>query len=200
MFDDPIFQNEIFRWVILPILIFLARIIDVTIGTVRIMLLSRNHRYIAPLLGFFEVLIWLLAIGQIMQNLSNFLCYIAYALGFSAGTMVGIIIEEKLALGVQLVRVITRKNAATLVNALRKKGYYSTTMQAQGNKNIVNVIYCIIKRSDLNLAISIIKEHNPNSFFSVQDVREVAKGTVFPGRFLNRKLWFKFLTRRKKSK
>ena len=200
MFDDPFFQSEFFRWVLLPLLIFLSRIMDVSLGTVRLMLLNRNQRLLAPLLGFFEVLIWLLAMGQIMQNLSNVICYIAYPLGFSAGTIVGMKIEQKMALGVLLVRVITRKNASVLIRSLRNKGYYSTTIQAQGNKNIVNVIYCVIKRSDLNLAISMIKEHNPKAFYSVQDVREVDKGTVFPSRMINRRLWGRFLARRKKGK
>ncbi|HER42916.1 MAG TPA: hypothetical protein ENO08_00460, partial [Candidatus Eisenbacteria bacterium] len=82
-------DSELFKWVVLPLLIILARVIDVTIGTIRIVFVSRGHKVIAPILGFFEVLIWLLAIGQIMRNLSNFMCYIAYGTGFALGTYMG---------------------------------------------------------------------------------------------------------------
>ncbi|GAE87820.1 hypothetical protein JCM21531_1220 [Acetivibrio straminisolvens JCM 21531] len=80
-------------------LIFFSRIIDVTIGTIRIIFVSRGKKYLAPVLGFFEVLVWIVAISQVMQNLNNFACYFAYAAGFATGTFVGIIIEEKLAIG-----------------------------------------------------------------------------------------------------
>src|SRR4030042_5365997 len=90
-------QGELFRWVLLPALIFLARIADVTLQTLRILFVSRGNRILAPLLGFFEVLIWILVIGQIMQNLDHALCYIAYASGFAAGTWGGIVIDDKLA-------------------------------------------------------------------------------------------------------
>ena len=78
-----IMDSELFKWVLLPLLIVIARVIDVSIGTIRIVFVSRGHKIIAPVLGFFEVLIWLLAIGQIMRNLSNFMCYIAYGTGFA---------------------------------------------------------------------------------------------------------------------
>ena len=95
----------VFNWVILPALIFVSRIFDVSFGTLRIIFVSRGKRSIAPFLGFFEVLIWLLAISQIMQNLNNFACYIAYAGGFAMGNYIGMRIEEKLAMGTMIIRV-----------------------------------------------------------------------------------------------
>ena len=91
-------SSDLFSWVVLPIIIILSRMVDVTLGTVRIILVSRGSRFVAPILGFFEVLIWIVVISQIMQNLNNPLCYIAYALGFALGTYFGIMVEEKLAI------------------------------------------------------------------------------------------------------
>ena len=90
-------------------LIFAARIADVSIGTVRLIFISRGLKYLAPIVGFFEVFIWLMAIGQIMQNISNPVCFVAYAGGFAMGNFVGMCIAEKLSLGVVMVRVVTMR-------------------------------------------------------------------------------------------
>ena len=171
-----IFDSEIFTFILLPALIFLARICDVTIGTMRIIFVSKGAKVIAPLLGFFEVLIWLIAIGKVMQNLDNWLCYVAYAGGFGAGNFVGIHIEEKLAMGTFVLRVITRKDATELINNLRSEGHGATSVPAEGNSGGVNVIYSVIKRSDIDEVIAIIKRFNPKAFYSIEDVRFVSEG------------------------
>ena len=86
---DSIIGTHLFAWVILPLLIFLARVADVSMGTLRIIFVSKGLKYLAPIIGFFEVIIWLLAIRIIMQNLSNFMCYIAYGAGFAMGNYAG---------------------------------------------------------------------------------------------------------------
>jgi uncharacterized protein YebE (UPF0316 family) len=91
--DNGILSNfGLYTWIVLPLLIFLARVVDVSMGTIRVIFVSRGLKYLAPVVGFFEVLIWLLAIGQIMKNLSSPLCYVAYAGGFAAGNYIGIVI------------------------------------------------------------------------------------------------------------
>ena len=176
-----LFDSEMFRWVILPILIFFARICDVTIGTIRIMFVSRGNKLIAPLLGFFEVLIWLIAIGQIMKNLNNIFCYVAYAGGFAMGNFIGIRVEEKLAVGRLVIRVITAKDAHILIDKLRERGFGVTNVDAEGSKGKVNIIFMIINRSHLQEVIEIIHKHNPNAFYSIEDTRFVKKG-IFPHR------------------
>ena len=114
--DSSFFQSEMYMYFVLPFLIFLARICDVTIGTIRIILVSKGRKNMAPFLGFFEVFIWILAISRIMQNLNNPICYIAYAGGFAAGNYIGMMVEEKIALGVILIRIITHKEATYLSN------------------------------------------------------------------------------------
>jgi uncharacterized protein YebE (UPF0316 family) len=178
---DFIFHSEWFKWVILPALIFFARIMDVTIGTIRIMFVSKGHRLMSPLLGFFEVLIWLLAIGQIMQNLSNVFCYIAYAGGFATGNWIGITIEEKLAYGKFIVRMIVKEDASGMVIALKKRGFVVTRVDAHGSQGKVDLVYTIIERSDLDHVIDTVETHNPRAFYSIEDTRLVNEG-IFPSK------------------
>jgi len=91
--------SEIYALIGLPLLIFFARVCDVSLGTIRIIFISKGIKYLAPIVGFFEILIWLLAISQIMQNLTNPYYYIFYAGGFATGNLVGIILDEKLSIG-----------------------------------------------------------------------------------------------------
>ncbi len=178
-------DSELFKWVVLPLLIVIARVIDVSIGTIRIVFVSRGHKIIAPVLGFFEVLIWLLAIGQIMRNLSNFMCYIAYGTGFALGTYIGLLIEEKLALGVLLVRIITQKDASGLIEALKREKFGVTSVPAFGTTGKVDVIFTVIKRSAVNEVLRIINRFNPHAFYSIENVKEVRKG-VFPDDIVDR--------------
>jgi uncharacterized protein YebE (UPF0316 family) len=172
-------DSELFKWLVLPLLIMLARVIDVSIGTIRIVFVSRGHKVIAPILGFFEVLIWLLAIGQIIRNLSNFMCYIAYGTGFALGTYMGLLIEEKLALGVLLVRIITQRDAGELIQALRQANFGVTTVPAYGTNGKVDVIFTVIKRSAIDGVLQIINRFNPQAFYSIENVKAVREG-IFP--------------------
>ncbi|HBS87233.1 MAG: hypothetical protein A2W91_03365 [Bacteroidetes bacterium GWF2_38_335] len=172
-------HNDSFTYIILPLLIFLARICDVTIGTLRIIFLSKGKKYIAPIMGFFEVLIWIMAMGQIMENLDNIVCYIAYAGGFATGNFIGMLIEEKLAMGIVGIRVITKKEAHDLVAKLREDGFGITVVDAEGATGQVAIIYTTIDRKDLPGVLNTIKEYNPNAFYTVEDHRFVGKG-VFP--------------------
>jgi uncharacterized protein YebE (UPF0316 family) len=172
-------DSETFTFIIVPVLIFFARVCDVTMGTIRIIFVSRGHKFLAPLVGFFEILIWLIAIGKIFQNLNNITCYVAYAGGFAAGNLVGIWLEEKLAMGTLIMRVITRKEGVELIKSLRSAGYGATRIAAEGSSGTVSVIYSVIKRSDLNDVVGIVKKFNPKAFYSIEDVRFVSEG-VFP--------------------
>ncbi len=157
MFPDA----PIYSWVVLPVLIFLARITDVSVGTVRLILVSRGFKYLAPIAGFFEVLIWILVIGQIMQNLTNPVCYIAYAGGFATGNFVGLLIAEKLSLGMVLIRVITPKPAHDLLEQLRDRQYGVTAMDGQGANGPVQIVFTIVPRREVGAIIELVKTFNP---------------------------------------
>lgn len=173
-------ETTTFTFVVLPLLIFFARIMDVSLGTIRIIFISKGYKSIVPIIAFIEILIWILAITRIMQNLDNWVCYIAYAGGFAAGSYIGMIIEEKLALGHELVRIITKKEAFRLVDMLRDKGYGITTLKAQGAEGEVAVIYVIVSRKNMNDVVSLIKEYNPQALYTIEDIR-----------FVNKKIFFK---------
>lgn len=171
-------ESTLTDFVLLPLMIFFARICDVSLGTLRIVMISKGQKRIAPFLGFFEVLIWLLAIGKIMQNLDNWICYIAYAGGYATGNYIGMLIEEKLAVGIVKLQIITGSNSGKLINALILAGYGITHHDAVGGASgdEVNVIYSVVNRNDTNKVVSIIKEYDSNAFYSIGDVRFVNKG------------------------
>lgn len=169
-----------FTWIIIPLLIFLARITDVSIGTFRIILVSKGKKSIAALLGFLEISIWLLAISQVMQHLDNIACFLAYGLGFASGNYVGISIEEKIGLGLQSVRIITRNTMEILPMALRDAGFGATVIKANGAKGQVNIIFSIVPRKEVNNLLTLAHEVDPNIFISLQDVRSVTAGYMPP--------------------
>lgn len=173
-------NTETFSLVIIPILIFFARVTDVTFGTVRIIFISRGSK-IAPVFAFFEIIIWLFAISQIMQHLTNITYYLAYACGYATGTYVGIFIEEKMAIGRVIIRIITKKDATELVEHLRNTGYGCTIFDGQGATGQVRLIYLTIERKDIDDILCIIKKFNPKAFFSIEEVRLVKEG-IFPMR------------------
>ena len=116
--ETSFFDSSMFSYFIMPILIFMARICDVSIGTLRIIFVSKGKRNIAPVLGFFEVLIWITAISKIMENLDNYINFVAYAAGFATGNYVGMIIEEKLAMGILMISVFAHERWSELVQSL----------------------------------------------------------------------------------
>jgi uncharacterized protein YebE (UPF0316 family) len=175
------YQTGWFQWVVLPILIILARICDVTLGTMRIVFLSRGRRSIAPILGFMEVLIWLLAISQIMRNLSNPITYLAYATGFASGNYIGLWLEEKLAIGMVAVRVFLKKDSELLVQKLQDAGFGVTRLSGMGTQGAVDIIYTLIQRRSISQVIDLIHQVNPKTFFAVEEIRSASQG-VFPVR------------------
>ncbi len=172
-FDTPLFQ-----WVLLPVLLFCSRIVDVSIGTVRIMFVAKGIRKFAAVFAFFEVLIWLFTIRQVLANISNPLHYAAYAAGFATGTFVGMLIEQKMSLGNVIIRVIAINGQSKLAGHLRDLGWRVTDIDAVGNEGPVRIIFLVIKRKELATVTGIIKKFNPNAFYSIEDVRFVSRDAL----------------------
>ncbi len=179
--DGIVIPPDLFAYVIIPFLIFCARICDVTMGTIRVIFISKGIRFLAPIIGFFEVIIWLLAIGQVMNNLTNAVCYIAYGAGFASGTFIGMAIEEKISIGLTSVRIITRGETTGVVQDLRRQNYGVTIMDGEGATGKVTMVFTIIRRQDLPRVLAIIRRSSPDAFYSVEEVKTVAEG-VFPER------------------
>lgn len=184
---ESVFSHDVVVWVIIPLLIFLARILDVSLGTMRIIFVSRGLKYLAPIVGFFEVIIWLIAIRAVIENLNNIVSYLAYGAGFAMGTFAGLFIEKKLAIGSAVIRIITQKDATDLIFHLRCQGFGVTSMEAEGIEGKVNVIYLIIKRQDYEKVTGIIRKFNPKAFYTLENVQFVSAG-IFPHKKTNA-LW-----------
>jgi uncharacterized protein YebE (UPF0316 family) len=172
-------HSPLTHFAILPALVFLAETCVVTLSTVRTICIARGRKILAAALGFFEVSIWLFAIGQIMQNLSDMGCYIAFASGFSLGNFLGIVIEKKLALGNAVVQITTKKGADELIANLKAAGYGVTALNAQGATGPVQVVLTVVKRKELKNVIFIIRNFDSKAFYSINDLQLAAEG-VFP--------------------
>lgn len=176
---DTFFDSSVFTYLVLPFLIFLSRICDVTIGTIRIVMVSKGEKVMAPILGFFEVFIWLIAISRIFENLDNWVCYVSYAAGFATGNYIGLIVEEKLAVGIVRIQMIIKDNSPQLIAKLKESGYGVTLLEAKGANENVCIIHTVLKRTDVPAVEEIIRSVNPDAFYSIEDIKSVNKG-VFP--------------------
>ena len=162
--------------VVLPVLIFVARIIDVSLGTVRIVLVSRGHRVGASLLGFLEVLLWLVTISQVLQHMEGWISYVSYAAGFGAGTYVGMSIERRLAIGKSIIRIVTGSDTGRLVRQLRANGFKSTRVPGDGPDGPVEVVFSVVSRRSVNKLLALVKSCSPDAFYSIEDVRAARDG------------------------
>jgi len=154
----------LYDWVVLPLLIFISRSCDVSLATLRNVFIARNIRNVVPIIGFFEVLLWLVAISTVLGNLNNVACYK---------------IEERLALGKQLVRIFTKLETAGFVQDLYAFGMGVTLMDARGSQGPVTVVFTTLNRKDLPILEAMIQKHIPNSFYTIEDIRKAKLG-VFP--------------------
>jgi uncharacterized protein YebE (UPF0316 family) len=164
---------------LVPLIIFVAEMVVVTLTTLRIIFTARGHKFLAPLMGFFEVLTWVFAIGQVLKNLDNWTCSIAFALGFAMGNYLGLLIDKKLALGTALVRVITHRPAQGLIQSLRAAQFGVTCILGQGAKGPVQILMTVVKRRQLDDVFAMIEAHHPDAFYSVAELQSASDG-VFP--------------------
>lgn len=190
-------QSFVFHWVLLPLLIFCSRILDVTLGTLRIILLSKGNRLYAPLLGFFEVLLWLIVMVNVVKTLDHPIYYVAYAGGFAMGNFVGMTIENKIAFGLSLLRIVTAREAEELIDHLRLSGYTITDIPAQGNRGLVRVLFTVVRRKEIQKLITIIRQYNPKAFYTIEDVNYVSTSYGLATSKRKRHLRFPSLTKRK---
>jgi uncharacterized protein YebE (UPF0316 family) len=167
---------ELWPLVGIPLLVFFARVVDVTLGTIRIVLVARGQKMLAPIIGFFEILAWLVALGQVVQHLNRPLNLIAYAGGFAAGTWIGLMLIDKTVGGYLSVRVITPADATELVEKLRGEQFGVTTVTARGMTDRVRLLFSVIRRQDLDRLLRTVRTEYPKAFVSVSDVRLASEG------------------------
>ena len=172
-------EAELYTWIFLPLLIFVARVIDVTLGTLRIIFTSRGARKLAPLLGFVEVFIWVAVISQMVKGVNHVVAYLAYAAGFAAGNYVGMWIENRLALGTMVLRIILAKSGDTLADALHQAGHGVTMVDGMGANGPVKLLYTIVRRKYLPNVLEIVHQTTPKAFIAIEEVRSTEQG-IFP--------------------
>ena len=153
------------------LLIVVARIADVSMGTLRVAFIARGRKYFAAACGFVEVLIWISVVSRVLSGDRQFFTYVAYATGFACGTLVGMFIEEHLAVGWSLVRVITAKPVGELVRQLSGAGFGVTLQDAMGARGPVQVIVTLMPRKRLDEFQPLLREFDPAAFYTIEDVR-----------------------------
>ena len=170
---------DIYSWVVIPLLIFLARIMDVSLGTLRFIFIAKGFRRLAPLLGFVEVLIWVLAVREVLMNLRNIACLLAYGGGFAMGNYIGMWLEEKLSIGMVLVRTVLNTDPKQLMDFMKINNYGYTLVNGKGSRGKVNILFAIVHRKNLDHVLNGNFTYNPHAFYSVENIKSVKEG-VFP--------------------
>jgi uncharacterized protein YebE (UPF0316 family) len=178
-FIPQLAEFDWYVWVGLPLLIFAARVFDVTLGTLRIIFTSRGLRKLAPVLGFVETFVWIVAVSSLVKHAQNLAAYFGYAGGFAMGTMVGMFLENKLAIGTVTIRAIIRRDPKELMQMLLEAGFGVTTVDGHGSTGDVKIVYTTVKRQDLPVVVDIFHRSLPGAFLSVEEVRSTEQG-VFP--------------------
>ncbi|MEN6294813.1 MAG: DUF5698 domain-containing protein [Chloroherpetonaceae bacterium] len=187
---------DFFHLVVIPLLIICARIMDVSLDTFRIILVSKGYRTISAMLGFFESFIWIVVVSQIIKGVDNYLYYFAYGIGFALGTYIGVTLEERVSLGQVLVRIVTRLPGEKLSEYLISKNYIVTRVDGIGTLGSVNILLLVIHRKQLDEVIKIIDQYNPNAFYTIEDIRSVSiMHQKKPKRKMDNFDFFKFLPR-----
>ncbi len=159
-----------------PLVIFGLRVVDVGLSTIRILLAVRNRHVLVPLIGFFEVLIWVFAAGNAIRHLDSPLHVLGYAAGFSAGTIVGLRIEALLAIGLATMRVITTRTGAALAEGLRQMGCGATEVVGQGRHGPVQIVFSTVPRRRIPDVIAEVERWDPDAFITIEEPREIRRG------------------------
>lgn len=157
-------------------LIFLLRVTDVTMGTVRMTMIMRGQRKYAAVIGFFEVTVWVLAISKVISNLDTFWNVVAYSGGFATGTMLGMLIENRLAIGFADIHVVSLTKGNEIAARVRHAGYGATQMRAEGQSGPVFLIDVIAPRKDVATVVRLVNEVDATSFVTIEDTRHVMRG------------------------
>lgn len=157
-------------------LIFLLRVSDMTLDTLRVLVVMRGKKGIAWVLGFFQASIFVLAISSVLSNLDNPLNVIGYAAGFATGNVVGMLIEERLAIGHTLISIVSSRRGSAIAEHLRDQGYAVTEVPARGKDGAVSLLNVSVLRKNVERVRKIVNDVDPEAFITAEDVRPIRRG------------------------
>jgi len=158
------------------LVIFCLRLIDVSMGTVRILMAVRGRRLLAGVIGFFEVTIFLVAISQVVTNIGNWWNVLGYAAGFAVGTMVGMTIEHKLAIGLAEVDIVSMGKGPEVAEALRVEGFGATEFTGAGQTEMVSMVRTVVRRREVPSVMATASATDDKAFITVQDMQNAYRG------------------------
>ncbi len=162
--------------VVAALVIFLLRICDMTLDTIRVLFVVRGKKKLAWVLGFFQSLIFIVAISSVLANANNWLNILGYAAGFATGNVIGMLIEDRMALGHIHLTIYSSTRGAAVAEALRKDGYGVTEIAGRGKDGTVTVLQCSVLRKKVDSVETIVLEEDPGAFITMSDVRQVRRG------------------------
>lgn len=160
--------------------IFFARILDVSIGTLRTILLVKGNRRIAAVLGFFEVMIYLIVLGKVVGNINKPILIMAYCLGYACGNVIGGKIEEKLSLGRVSAEIILKENYEDVVQNLRNEGFGVTIFEGMGLEGKSYMLNISLERKQIQKLYKTVYKVDSNAFITVMDIRSSIGGHFLP--------------------
>ena len=163
------------------LLIFALRIVDVSCDTLRVLFAMRGKRGIAAVLGFFQALIWIFAVGTAIRYLNSWMHIVGYAAGYAMGTFVGITIERMVAYGLATVRIVSAHGGVEIAESLRERGYGVTEMAGYGRDGGVEIVNCVVHRSHIDDVMSIVDRYDPRAFVTSEEPR-ILRGGFFAQR------------------
>lgn len=158
------------------LMIFGLRVIDMTLDTLRVLVVMRGKKKIAWVLGFFQASVFVVAIGTVLRNLDNPLNIIGYAAGFATGNVVGMFIEEKLAIGHTMISIVSPRRGSAIADNLRNNGYAVTEIAARGKDGMVTLLNCNVLRRSVSAVRSLVNDIDQEAFITVEDVRPIRRG------------------------
>lgn len=155
--------------------IFFARVLDVSMATIRMLLIVKGRRLQASFIGFFEAMIYIVVLGRVVSSLDNPIHLTVYSLGFAAGNYAGIYFEEKLALGYIAVQVIPSEKSMLIVEILRNNGYGVTVVEGEGKNGIKYILNVYSQRKDLDKILNLVGEQDPKAFTAIMDANKTLR-------------------------
>lgn len=156
--------------------IFALRVADMTLDTLRMLFVVRGRKAIAWTLGFFQAAVFVVAITKVLSGLNNPLTVLGYAAGFATGNVIGMLIEERLAIGHIHLRIVSSSRGAALAQALREAGFAVTEIPARGKDGVVHLLSVSVLRRDVSRAEQVVHRSDPHAFMTSEDVRPMRRG------------------------